>query len=151
MVSNADPAMLHLVVLVDETAALHVFDLTAHAVVKSYAVNNLFKDRTLLYPHDVLFRGHVIYALDSTCTVHAFDIRRDSLEAVTTQLTVPSAEDAYRLIGAHKSLLLGSLSSRRANNTIIWAWDSDTQQWKTYRFSNDWVRPRNTSARGRPS
>lgn len=136
--SNNDPAMRHLIVIVDATNTLSVYDLNENLIMKSYTVKDLYKQNYFIHKHDVLFRGNIVYVLDSADVLNVFDLRGESDVPDRIQMDISSPGNECTLLGAHKSIVFGSVMNHQAAATFVWLWDTKASHLKMYRL-NDFV------------
>jgi hypothetical protein len=103
---------------------------------KSYTVKDLYKQNYFIHKHDVLFRGNIVYVLDSADVLNVFDLRGESDVPDRIQMDISSPGNECTLLGAHKSIVFGSVMNHQAAATFVWLWDTKASHLKMYRLND---------------
>lgn len=139
MLSNADPAKRHLVVVVDTQSEgnimhviLNVHDLNELRLVKSFSVKNFSRQYYYYGPTNVIFHGDSIYALCTESKVlHIFNVTSDDVEGDQIPLPIDGSID---LLGVHRSLLFGfSRENEQKRSGLIWLYDLNSKKLRFYK------------------
>ncbi len=131
VVSNSDPQLQHLIVIVD-APRLHVYDMNETRIVKSFRVDNLPVREDWSREPNVIFHGNFVYALPEGASVlHCFDITNSHEDSEQVPLPI-DARHWTTLRSAHKSFVFGSTRDSPAHRELAWAFDLMTAQFKTY-------------------